>query len=182
MNLTPLLYSFWGKASSNHTPNIPTSVHPALCHMLDIGLVSQALLEHASATLVVKTPTKTIQLELIRAPLAARWAAIGQILVTQLNQGGCAAIILNTVTEAQALFSYLQEQISPLLPNTPLVLFHARFPLQQRLALEDKLAQPGWKQSPVLRYCRVALFENNHLINNSTEILKIDPELGLIFN
>ena len=118
-----------------YVPQLALTAQPQYPGIIGVNRHGQQLIQ------AVTTPTKTLQLELIHTPLAAPWAAIGQILVTQLNQGGCAAIILNTVTEAQALFSYLQEQISPLLPNTPLVLFHARFPLQQRLALEDKLAQ-----------------------------------------
>lgn len=64
----------------------------------------------------------------------------------KLAIGGCAACILNTVDEAQALYRELQEFFKKV-PNRPvLILFHARFPLIQRNYIEkeiDELFGPG---------------------------------------
>jgi len=48
---------------------------------------------------------------------------------------GCAACILNTVTEAQDLYDLLKER----LPEEELILFHSRFTLERRLEIEREI-------------------------------------------
>lgn len=64
-----------------------------------------------------------------------RWKTVEETLNEQLQDGGCALCVLNTVVEAQNLYRYLagKDEFEDLLH-----LFHARFPLGQRLAIEDR--------------------------------------------
>lgn len=83
---------------------------------------------------------KTFQLNLICTDKAGRWKAIAERLQTELKDGGCAACFVNTVADAQELFEYLDEQLhfSDSIP-TERRLFHARFPLGQRLKIEEEV-------------------------------------------
>jgi CRISPR-associated endonuclease/helicase Cas3 len=60
---------------------------------------------------------------------------IGRIvsfLTEKLAAGGCAACIMNTVGEAQALY----EQVKLDMANIPMILFHSRFTLERKLEIE----------------------------------------------
>lgn len=50
-----------------------------------------------------------------------------------VKQGGCGAVIVNTVKRAQQLYRLLQAEVSP---DCSLILFHARFPADERLERE----------------------------------------------
>lgn len=54
--------------------------------------------------------------------------------LAQLVDGGCGAVIVNTVKRAQALYQLLKESIGT---EAELLLFHARFPADQRSAIEQ---------------------------------------------
>lgn len=57
-------------------------------------------------------------------------------LITEMvKNGGCAACILNTVGEAQALYEKLREGLS----DIDLILFHSRFTLERRLEIEKSI-------------------------------------------
>jgi len=66
---------------------------------------------------------------------AERLAAVETTLLEQLQDGGCALCVMNTVVEAQRLFEHLKENDEF---QGILHLFHARFPLGQRLDIEDR--------------------------------------------
>lgn len=53
-----------------------------------------------------------------------------------LESGGCGAVIVNTVDRAQALFRCLHERLGD---SVPLLLFHARFPADERAACERQV-------------------------------------------
>ena len=61
-----------------------------------------------------------------------------QWLRDAVADGGCACWITNTVDRAQRLFAALT---AAALPDTDLMLLHARFPLQDRQALEERLTE-----------------------------------------
>ncbi|WP_140724739.1 CRISPR-associated helicase Cas3' [Pseudomonas sp. Hp2] len=46
-----------------------------------------------------------------------------------LESGGCGAVIVNTVDRAQALYRLLRDRVQP---EVPLLLFHARYPMDER--------------------------------------------------
>lgn len=61
--------------------------------------------------------------------------AIAEKAVALVSQGGCGAIIVNTVDRAQRLY----QQITASCPELEIVLFHARYPANQRGEREDKV-------------------------------------------
>ena len=76
---------------------------------------------------------RTIQLEKInQSP-----ETIVQELETQLEQGGCAAVICNTVQRAQDVYFALQK--ADFISSENLSLFHSRFPPAWRKKIEDKV-------------------------------------------
>lgn len=74
--------------------------------------------------------------------------ALAALLKEKLAQGGCAGIIVNTVSRAQALRKALGE----FFPEKELCLIHSRFLAPQRAAIETdlrrKLGKPGFAQRP----------------------------------
>lgn len=54
--------------------------------------------------------------------------------LAQWAQGGCGAVIVNTVDRAQQLYRHLRQQLGE---EVELLLFHARFPADQRRSLEQ---------------------------------------------
>jgi CRISPR-associated endonuclease/helicase Cas3 len=74
--------------------------------------------------------------------LALKWIANQpDILVAglrcALGEGGCVAVICNTIGRAQELFGLLQAE--HLVPEKDLILFHARFPFAWRQGIEEQV-------------------------------------------
>jgi CRISPR-associated endonuclease/helicase Cas3 len=63
--------------------------------------------------------------------------AIAQALKDALREGGCAAVICNTVGRAQEVYLALRD--ARVVPDENLILFHARFPFGWRKAVEDEV-------------------------------------------
>jgi len=78
------------------------------------------------------------EFKLIETTLGQRWEKTKTILDDALEDGGCAACIVNTVKDAQKLFETLKEHYKND-SEIKLILFHARFPLYQRLEIESLL-------------------------------------------
>lgn len=75
----------------------------------------------------------TVTLETV--PLLGKEKKIAHIAQEFLQHyGGCLCILLNTVKEAQSVWSELRT----LLPNEPIILFHARFDARRRKELEEQ--------------------------------------------
>lgn len=87
---------------------------------------------------IVGLPSRSFRLELIREKGERRWKKISDLLSTTLHDGGCAACIMNTVDEAQELFSYLKFNLRFDDENL-FLLFHARFPMGQRMKIETEI-------------------------------------------
>ena len=60
--------------------------------------------------------------------------AIAERLKTELAEGGCAAVICNTVDRAQKVYQAIKS--AEIVPVNDLILFHARFPLSRRAEIE----------------------------------------------
>jgi len=76
---------------------------------------------------------RTVRLEWIeREP-----EAIANRLAGELRDGGCAAVICNTVGRAQEVYQTLQS--ARIVPSDYLILFHARFPFAWRDEVEQKV-------------------------------------------
>jgi CRISPR-associated endonuclease/helicase Cas3 len=61
--------------------------------------------------------------------------------LARLREGGCGVVIVNTVKRAQALYQYLRDGMirDPACADIPLLLFHARFPADQRQGIEEQV-------------------------------------------
>lgn len=67
--------------------------------------------------------------------------AMADQVATLLEAGGCGAVIVNTVDRAQMLYRLLKERLTD---DVPLLLFHARYPMDERSVRERQvLAQFG---------------------------------------
>lgn len=64
---------------------------------------------------------------------------LSQTLREKLAQGGCAAVICNTVAQAQTLFEELRAEFSPWIEPQNLILFHARMPFGWRQTRENEI-------------------------------------------
>lgn len=74
----------------------------------------------------------------------------------QLAEGGCGAVIVNTVSRAQALYVLLRDQLAAREGGDfDLLLFHARFPADDRQALEQRVM--AWFGAEVGRPARALL-------------------------
>lgn len=78
--------------------------------------------------------------------------ALADAAVARLAGGGCGAVIVNTVARAQALFLALKARLSGAgLADTTLLLFHARFPADERGVIEQRVLSlfgPGGERPP----------------------------------
>jgi CRISPR-associated endonuclease/helicase Cas3 len=86
---------------------------------------------------------KEVLFERLQAPCAAgQETVIADRLAHELREGGCAGWICNTVDSAQLAYRCLQklkEQKHPVFRDVELVLYHARFPVEQRREIEDEI-------------------------------------------
>lgn len=91
-----------------------------------------------------ETLDRTIQIEKIPV---SNWndlsETVSSILLKEMTEGGCAGVIVNTVGEAQRISSRLRE----VLPDTEVLLFHARFKAADRAQIEDKVLRSAGKNS-----------------------------------
>jgi CRISPR-associated endonuclease/helicase Cas3 len=70
--------------------------------------------------------------------------AIAQCLKSELQEGGCAAVICNTVGRAQEIYRTLRDV--DIVPASDLVLFHARFPFAWRDGIENRVLNDFGKE------------------------------------
>ncbi len=88
---------------------------------------------------VVGLSQAPLRIETLRYDREDCCLGIAALLVRRLETGGCAACVLNTVEEAQALFRHLCTESR--LEDAELFLYHPRFPLGQRQLLERRLQE-----------------------------------------
>ena len=128
------LLQAWG-----HSPRrIPEHPYPRLVLADDRGVTGDSF---------TARPLPAMQLAGIDEELESMAACA----LSQLAGGGCGAIIVNTVKRAQALYQLLQASLDP---ETELLLFHARFPADQRSRIEQavlgKFGQHGARPAQAL--------------------------------
>lgn len=66
---------------------------------------------------------------------------LGRALRERLAEGGCAAIICNTVVEAQQMFEHLRAELGDVVLPDGWILFHARMPFGWRKRVENKVVE-----------------------------------------
>lgn len=84
-----------------------------------------------SVPVAVESEKKTFRLEFARPDLQS----IADLITTRLTDGGCAAIIANTVDRAQSVYSRLAGSCD----DCDLILFHARMPFGWRKQREEEI-------------------------------------------
>lgn len=96
-------------------------------------------------------------------------------LARSIEQGGCAAILRNTVDRAQRTFLALRraKDSGRLPPTTELLLVHARFPAEDRARLEERLVNALGPESE----------RPTHMIVIGTQVLEqsLDVDFDLMF-
>jgi len=121
---------------------------------------------------IVGLPSRSFRLELIRGKGERRWKKISDLLSTALHDGGCAACIMNTVDEAQELFSYLKFNLRFDDENL-FILFHARFPMGQRMKIEteiDRFFGKGNTEEPNIHRPHRAIVVSSQVLEQSLDV------------
>jgi CRISPR-associated endonuclease/helicase Cas3 len=115
-----LLRAYGGEA----VRDLPSAPYPSITWAMagQVGVVPVAAPE-----------SRSLELEWVgRAP-----EVIAERLKAELREGGCAAVICNTVRRSQQVYRAVRE--AQIVPDDDLVLFHARFPFGVRKAIEDEV-------------------------------------------
>lgn len=98
---------------------------------------------HPVSVPVEKEDEKTLRIEWTNGSLPAEGErfSLGELLLEKLSEGGCAAVICNTVDRAQQMYAYLEKMFErdadAERPAPELHLLHARFLFEDREAREQ---------------------------------------------
>ncbi len=114
----------------------------------------------------------SFEIRLVETPLAQRWEKSKLILSEVLENGGCAACIVNTVKDAQKLFKILRVHFADDNDIT-LILFHARFPLYRRLEIENSIKSlfgKGDSDSPNPLRAKKAIVVGTQVLEQSLDV------------
>jgi CRISPR-associated endonuclease/helicase Cas3 len=77
-------------------------------------------------------------------PISREPEIIARRLAEELREGGCAAVICNTVRRAQQVYEAIRN--AKIVPEDDLILFHARFPHVWRIGIEENVLGQFGKQ------------------------------------
>jgi len=113
------LLGAWGVASEN----IPSLSYPRLLLADESGLRAESFEARPLPDVFLESVGENIE-------------EIGQRAIELLQSGGCGAVIVNTVDRAQQLYVQVREKLPR---EVTIVLFHARFPMDERSEIEDKV-------------------------------------------
>ncbi|HNE56744.1 MAG TPA: CRISPR-associated helicase Cas3', partial [Leptospiraceae bacterium] len=94
---------------------------------------------------IPKNPERKIEIQLKSTSIEIN--ELAEQLLNFVSNGGCAVCIVNTVQRAQDIYKILNENNS----DIELYLFHARFPAEDRKALEDSILERFGKDFPEKR-------------------------------
>ncbi|MCP4668870.1 MAG: CRISPR-associated helicase Cas3' [Deltaproteobacteria bacterium] len=109
--------------------SLPSTRYPSVCGIDNSGSVISHNIPDA--------PEQCFKLRAITKD--ENWKdLVKQILSSLLEEGGCAACIMNTVAEAQKQFEYLKQELS-FQGDTIFILFHARLPARQKMEIEEEI-------------------------------------------
>lgn len=97
---------------------------------------------------------------------------IEKILKENLQGGGCAGVVLDTVGAAQKTASFLREQ----LPDTKILLFHSRFTAEDRTRIENEVLKLAGKTSDVN--------DRNRLVVVGTQVIEqsLDVDFDILIS
>lgn len=133
-------------ATDSATPALPSVSYPRLTiatrQAIQVEPIGASSLARRQVTL------ESLPLE----PDADGFAALGRFLTSELAEGGCAAVICNTVRQAQACYQALREFFPSRADDgePELDLFHARYPHQWRAEREVRVLRRFGKPGGVV--------------------------------
>jgi len=123
-----LLAAYGGVPPKNALP-VDQAAYPLLTFLPCDGDITEVS--------VPRDATRDRTIHLVTHPgLLTRPRQIAELAVESVAHGGCACVLVNSVSEAQAVFRELQ-QCAP--PTTTYRLFHARFRAEERQRLEREI-------------------------------------------
>ena len=115
-------------AAFSNTAQLPSDVrYPCVIGVDVTGKTMQEEIEDLEPSSVILAPVLSSQEEKV--------GAILRIIHDKLANGGCAACILNTISEAQAVYAAVKKTIEA----DEIILFHSRFTLERRLKIEEHI-------------------------------------------
>ncbi|HBP25967.1 MAG TPA: hypothetical protein DD618_03345 [Acholeplasmatales bacterium] len=101
------------------------NAYPLITAAYDNGHVEQTAVEGSYQNGVIKVQ---------KLPIMHNPESIAMLAIDQCKYGGCICIIMNTVAEAQNVYSAINSQPH----EAELILFHSQFPLGQRQKIEEQ--------------------------------------------
>ncbi|HEY3365987.1 MAG TPA: CRISPR-associated helicase Cas3' [Symbiobacteriaceae bacterium] len=126
-----LLAAYAAGRGQTSPPDGPTVAYPRITWVTEGGTDARHISGAAERTVAVRLCSQTEH----------TWITE---LKDALAGGGCAAVILNTVTRAQAIYGELKEHF----PTEELMLFHARYPFDDRMARELSVLERFGPEAP----------------------------------
>lgn len=119
-----------------------TEDYPLLTHLNQAGLME------------IPVETRASVIRRVNVELISDVGKVETILKDAVMSGRCACWIRNTVADAREAYQSLRSQH----PDWAIELFHARFALGDRLAIENRVVERfGWKSSASVRMGRVLI-------------------------
>ena len=103
---------------------LPEGTYPAITAVLEDG---KALVQNVPAS------SRRLEVALGMEPILCDGDKIAELAVSQVAQGGCLCVLVNTVSEAQAVYSAIRQRYTG-----DLMLFHARFSAGRREEIEQE--------------------------------------------
>jgi CRISPR-associated endonuclease/helicase Cas3 len=115
---------------------------------------------------------RALSLTAVTVKYSERFDTTADLLEADLAQGGTAACFVNTVDDAQTLYQYLRRNLS-FSGDTEFILFHARFPANRRLEIEqrvDRLFGKGPDERPNPERPRRAVVVATQVLEQSLDV------------
>lgn len=125
-----LVDAYLGKQASAHLGT--NNAYPGLTAVFGQQMISEPIPWHEQRTVLINK-------------IEPNPASIADLLLDKLSEGGAAAVICNTVGRAQDLYRTLKPNADQ--RGIDLLLFHARFPLNERNEIERKVLRTFGKRS-----------------------------------
>jgi len=150
-NRKELIEAFQGKPAGE----IPTRNYPRVC-----------LSDKAETRCVECNSGERKNVYLSRLPGGAQ--AVASKIKAALSQGGCAAVVCNTVKRSQEMYRYMRSVADN---DCQVLLLHSQFPFRQRQQIEAKIVsqfgKDGWRQG---RRPAKAVLVSTQIIEQSLDI------------
>ena len=112
------------KLLAPYTSQRLSGAYPLITLLGNSGDVQECMISETSHRLTISTKL---------SPILDKPDLIAETAINEVEDGGCICVLLNTVKEAQAVYSAIKERY-----DGDLLLFHAQFPAGQRAVIEKE--------------------------------------------